>query len=296
MTLGYGIPLSEVRSAVSIALAEDVGYGDVTTLVTVRASTLAAAHIVAEESGIVAGIPAAIETFNQVDPNLHVEVRRQDGSPCEPGTVLMEMEGAARSILTGERVALNFLQRLSGIATLTYRYVEAAKPYPVRIVNTRKTTPGLRALERYAVLVGGGENHRFGLFDAVLIKDNHILASGSITKAIASARQYAPHTMSITVECESLAQVDEAIASRPDIILLDNMDADTLKIAVEKAHAACLKAEVSGGIELEAIPAIAVSGADIISVGALTHSAPSLDISMDLHKVRIQSVAAPPPR
>ncbi|MCL5283736.1 MAG: carboxylating nicotinate-nucleotide diphosphorylase [Armatimonadetes bacterium] len=295
MTLGYGIPLSEVRSAVSIALAEDVGYGDVTTLVTVRASTVAAARIVAEESGIVAGIPAAIETFNQVDPNLRIEVRRQEGSPCEPGTILMEMEGAARSILTGERIALNFLQRLSGIATLTNRYVEAAKPYPVRIVNTRKTTPGLRALERYAVLVGGGENHRFGLFDAVLIKDNHILASGSITKAVESARKFAPHTMTITVECESLAQVDEAIASRPDIILLDNMDADTLKIAVEKAHAACLKVEVSGGIELDAIPTIAVSGADIISVGALTHSAPSLDISMDLHKVRIQQGVASPP-
>lgn len=199
----------------------------------------------------------------------------------EPGQTLLTVSGAARSILTGERVALNFVQRLSGIATKTARFVELAAGTKARIVDTRKTTPGLRSLEKYAVRVGGGHNHRFGLYDAVLIKDNHIAASGGITQAVSRAFALAPHTMTVTVECDTLAQVQEAVEAGADIILLDNMSIVQLEQAIE-IIAGQTATEASGGVNEDTVAAIALTGVDIISVGALTHSAPALDISLDL--------------
>ena len=208
-----------------------------------------------------------------------------DGSRVVAGMAIGEAIGDAQGILTGERVALNFLQRLSGIATLTAEFVVAVKGTNARIVDTRKTTPGLRALEKYAVLCGGGFNHRMGLFDAVMIKDNHIAAAGGITNAVTMARESIPHTMTITVECESLEQVEEALNAGADILLLDNMQQDTLRSAVNMA---CGKAilEASGGITLDNVREIAETGVQIISVGALTHSAPALDISLELELIR----------
>jgi nicotinate-nucleotide pyrophosphorylase (carboxylating) len=273
--------LPDIIDIVRQALAEDIGTGDMTTLLTVPVGAVAMGSLLAKQAGVVAGLPVAAQVFAQVDPALAIEFTAEEGQYVEAGETLMAVRGSARSILTAERVALNFLQRLSGIATKTSRFVALVEGNKARIVDTRKTTPGLRALEKYAVRVGGGFNHRFGLYDAILIKDNHIQAAGGITPAVQAAYAQAPHTMTVTVECDTLAQVEEAIAAGVDIVLLDNMSLDMLRQAVDLLDGQAA-AEASGGVNEETVTAIAQTGVDIISVGALTHSSIALDISLDL--------------
>src|SRR5262249_42088060 len=263
------------------ALQEDIGSGDVTTLATVNASALTTARIIAKESGVLAGLPVVGEVFRQVDPTIAVAPNLAEGANFVSGATLCEIRGSARGILTGERVALNFIQRMCGIATLTYRFVEKVAGTNVRIIDTRKTTPGLRALEKYAVTVGGGHNHRMGLYDAVMIKDNHIAAAGGISNAVFAAKQSVPHTMTVTVECETLGQVDEALGADADILLMDNMDVPTLTEAVKRAAGRAIT-EASGGVNLDTVANIAKTGVDVISVGALTHSARAIDISLEI--------------
>jgi nicotinate-nucleotide pyrophosphorylase (carboxylating) len=264
---------------IASALAEDVGSGDVTTDSTIDADAIARAAIVARRSGTIAGLAIAARVFHQVDPRISIEFVSADGATVEAGTPLLRIDGPARGILTGERVALNFLGRLSGIATLTKRFVDAAGSGGARIADTRKTTPGLRALERYAVRAGGGVNHRFGLADAVLIKDNHLEASGSVSRAVARARAAAPDKI-VEVECDSVQQVREALAAGADSVLLDNMDDAQMKEAVALAHGKAVL-EASGSMTLDRVREIAGLGVEVISVGALTHSAPTLDVALD---------------
>jgi nicotinate-nucleotide pyrophosphorylase (carboxylating) len=262
-------------------LQEDIGTGDVSTLSTVPEGKEALGRVVAKQEGVVAGLPIVEEVFRQVYPQACVRLAVAEGSRVRRGDLLCEISGSARSILTGERVALNFLQRLSGIATLTARFVEKVTGTRARVVDTRKTTPGLRILEKYAVTVGGGHNHRMGLYDAVIIKDNHIVAAGGIGPAVSAARSSIPHTMTITVECEDLRQVSEALEAGADILLLDNMS-DAMRADAVRAVAGRALTEASGEITEETVAAVAATGVDILSVGALTHSAPALDISLDL--------------
>lgn len=275
----YFIP--DIAETVRRALAEDIGTGDITTQVTVPAGVEAQARMVAKATGVVAGLPVVAEVFGQVDAGVTIDFALEDGVVIDPGSILCQLRGMAQSILMGERVALNFVQRLSGIATRTAQFVALVAGTKARIVDTRKTTPGLRALEKYAVRVGGGFNHRFGLYDSVLIKDNHILAGGGITAAVQNAFAQAPHTMTVTVECDTLEQVEEALAAGADIVLLDNMPLDLLRQAVALVNGQ-IAVEASGGVTEETAAGIAATGVDIISVGALTHSAPALDISLDL--------------
>lgn len=271
-----------VDESVARALAEDVGTGDITTLLTVPAGVEAFGEFIAMQAGVLAGMPVVERVFHQVEPCIGVTPLVGEGQRFEAGAVLAEVRGDARGILNAERVALNFLQRLSGIATLTAQFVEEVRDLPVRICDTRKTTPGLRYLERYAVRMGGGYNHRFGLYDAVLIKDNHIAVCGGITQAVQRARQVLPHTMKVEVECTTLAQVAEALEAGVDIILLDNMSPEQLREAVRLAKGRVLL-EASGGVNLQTVRAIAETGVDAISVGALTHSAPAIDIKLEVH-------------
>jgi nicotinate-nucleotide pyrophosphorylase (carboxylating) len=287
----------QIEEIVTLVLREDVGTGDVTTESTVSADRTGVGRIVAKSEGVIAGLPVVEEVFRQVDGALSVRRLVEEGERVHPGDVACEVSGSARSILIGERVALNFLQRLSGIATLTSEFVTivsgarasrepgsagaSRSQLPVRIVDTRKTTPGLRVLEKYAVTVGGGYNHRMGLYDAVMVKDNHIVAAGGILPAVRAARAAIPHTMTITVECETLEQVDEALEAGADVLLLDNMTNEMRAEAVARVSGRALT-EASGGITLETAAAIAATGVDILSIGALTHSAPALDISLDL--------------
>jgi len=273
--------LPGLEEIVGRALAEDIGTGDITTQLTVPPEVEARAVMVAKAEGIVAGLPIVAEVYRQLDPRVTVENAAEDGEPIAPGQTICRIHGPARSLLTGERVALNFVQRLSGIATKTDRFVQLATGTQARIVDTRKTTPGLRILEKYAVRIGGGYNHRFGLYDAILIKDNHIQASGGITQAVEAAQSLASHTMSITVECDTLDQVDEAVNAGADVILLDNMSLDELWQAIARIDGRAI-VEVSGGVNEETVAGIAQTGVDIISVGALTHSAVALDIGLDL--------------
>ena len=263
------------------ALAEDVGHGDLTTAAVVPPGTKARAVFVARERGVVAGLPVAELVFRCLTSDVEFRTLVPDGQEVAAGGVLAEVAGNARALLTGERTALNFLQRLSGIATLTARLAALVRPYGVRLADTRKTTPGLRVLEKYAVRVGGGYNHRFGLYDGVLIKDNHIRLAGGVRQAVARVRGCAPHTVRVEVEVEDLAQVAEALEAGADAILLDNMDPPTMAEAVRLVKGKCL-VEASGGINEENIEAVAQTGVDVISVGALTHSARALDISMEI--------------
>ena len=274
----------EIENIVRRALEEDIGWGDVTTGSVVPDSTVARARMLVKSPGVLAGLPVVLEVFKQVDPAVTVTLLADDGDRIVAGDEICAFDGPARSILMGERVALNFVQRLSGIATLTSQFVSKVEGTDARIVDTRKTTPGLRILEKYAVKVGGGRNHRMGLYDAVMIKDNHILAAGGIAAAVRRARAAAPHTMTITVECATLSQVNEALAARADILLLDNMNDEMRAEAVSLARGRALT-EASGGISLESVASAARSGVDIISVGALTHSAPALDISLDIVEI-----------
>ncbi|MCA1296585.1 carboxylating nicotinate-nucleotide diphosphorylase [Paenibacillus sp. alder61] len=278
---GYNEGLVE---SIRLWLKEDVGSGDVTTGVTIPHGHQSKGIIHAKESGVIAGMPVAQLVFEVVDPLLAFTPLVQDGQRVEKGTVLAEVEGSTHSILTGERLALNLLQRLSGIATRTRSFADALQGLPVRLVDTRKTTPGHRMLEKYAVRTGGGANHRFGLYDAVMIKDNHIKGAGGIAQAVSRARKNIPHTMTIEVEAESLEQVEEALQAGADIIMLDNMEPDLMKEAVRriKAKAPHVKTEASGNVNLQTVREIAESGVDVISVGRLTYSFENLDISLDL--------------
>ncbi|SEP05281.1 carboxylating nicotinate-nucleotide diphosphorylase [Paenibacillus sp. OV219] len=274
-----------LRAQIKAWLAEDIGTGDITSWATIPAGNRSKAVIHVKEAGVLAGMPIAALVFDVVDPSLTFRPLAADGDAVEKGTVLAEVEGSTHSILTGERLALNLLQRLSGVATKTRAFVSAIEGLTTRLVDTRKTTPGHRLLEKYAVRVGGGHNHRFGLYDAVMIKDNHIKGSGGITGAVKAARHAIPHTMKIEVETESLEQVGEALACGSDIIMLDNMPNDLMREAVKqiKAHSPHVIVEASGGVNLTTIRSIAECGVDVISVGGLTYSFQSLDISLDLN-------------
>lgn len=267
-------------------LREDVGAGDVTTSVTIPAGNQSKAIIHAKDNGIIAGMTVAELVFQVVDPDLVFIPKVTDGDKVTHGTILAEVEGSTHSLLTGERLALNLLQRMSGIATRTRAYVDVLDGLETRLVDTRKTTPGHRLLEKYAVRVGGGANHRFGLYDAVMIKDNHIKGAGGITEAVQRARTVIPHTMTIEVETENLEQVREALHAGADIIMLDNMHPERMREAVEliREQAPHVKVEASGNVSLQTIRGIAESGVDVISVGRLTYSFESLDISLDLNE------------
>ncbi|MGV2887651.1 carboxylating nicotinate-nucleotide diphosphorylase [Paenibacillus taichungensis] len=267
-------------------LREDVGAGDVTTTVTIPAGSQSKAVIHAKDNGIIAGITVAELVFQVVDPGLAFTPMVKDGDEVTHGTILAEVEGSTHSLLTGERLALNLLQRMSGIATRTRTYVDALEGLSTRLVDTRKTTPGHRLLEKYAVRVGGGANHRFGLYDAVMIKDNHIKGAGGITEAVQRARAVIPHTMTIEVETENMEQVREALQAGADIIMLDNMHPDQMReaVALIREQAPHVKVEASGNVSLNTIRGIAESGVDVISVGRLTYSFESLDISLDLNE------------
>jgi nicotinate-nucleotide pyrophosphorylase (carboxylating) len=267
------------REPVRRALAEDLGWGDVTTEATVPPTLRARGVIMAKSRCVIAGLDVAAEAFRQLDPSVTFVVRNPDGSCCDPGDVVAEVRGAAAPMLTAERTALNFLQRLSGIATLTRRYVDAAGG-AITILDTRKTTPTLRALEKYAVRAGGGTNHRAGLDDGILIKDNHARLAGGLATALRRLKETRPD-MPIEVEAQSLADVDAALAGGADIILLDNLSIDDMRAAIQTI-AGRAQVEISGGVTLERIPELARTGADYVSIGALTHSAPAADLSFEL--------------
>jgi len=270
---------------VELALSEDLAGGDLTTEATVAIEDRAIARATAHSPLVVCGGDVFARVFYRVDPGVRVERVLDDGALAKPGDVLWIAEGATRSLLMAERTALNFTQRMSGTATLTRRFVDALPAGTItRIVDTRKTTPGLRFLERYAVRTGGGHNHRDNLGSAVLIKDNHIVAAGGVKMAIERAFKHAPHSTRIEIEVESLAMLDEALEAGADVVILDNFAQSEIAVAVERAHGRAL-IEVSGGITLERIGALAQAGVDIVSVGALTHSAPAADIGLDIEKL-----------
>jgi nicotinate-nucleotide pyrophosphorylase (carboxylating) len=270
---------------IKMALTEDLGTGDITTMSTVPSNSISTATVTFKEAGVVAGLDIFALVFRTLDASLKIEFQSHDGAEVSPRTAVAFVTGSSFSLLMGERVALNFLQHLSGIATLTRSYVRELPPDSrAVIVDTRKTTPGWRSLEKYAVQVGGGKNHRMGLFDGVLIKDNHIRATGSIAKAVQQARKLAPHTLKIEVEVETLEDLHEACRAGADVVMLDNMEVSLMKEAVEKTRQAFpgVLLEASGGITRERIAEIAATGVDLISVGALTHSARAIDISMNI--------------
>ena len=275
---------AEIRRAVQLALAEDIGSGDATTLATVPANAKAKAVLRARELLVVAGIEFAESAFKQLSPKIKTEKKFSDGMQANAGDTLLTISGPARAILTAERVALNFVQRLSGVATLTSQFVAAIKGTRAQILDTRKTTPGWRRFEKYAVACGGGCNHRIGLFDMVLIKDNHLAAlrnekPNAIAAAVARAREKFPK-LKTEVEADTLEQVEQAVNACADFILLDNMDLKQLRMAVKIVRGR-VKTEASGGINLETVRAIAGTGVDFISVGALTHSARAVDVGLD---------------
>ena len=270
---------SSYRELVRRALAEDLGWGDVTTEATVDQGVRATGTLLAKSTCVLAGIDVASEAFRQLDPGVTFQARRKDGDRCEAGTVVAEVRGTAGAMLTAERTALNFVQRLSGIATLTRRYVEAAGG-GITVLDTRKTTPTLRVLEKYAVRAGGGVNHRSGLDDGILIKDNHIRLAGGVEAAVARMRA-ARQEMPIEVEAQSLGDVDAAIAAKADIILLDNLSITEICEAVRRIGGRA-QTEISGGVTLDRMPELAKTGATYVSIGALTHSAPAADLSLEI--------------
>ncbi|KZL29345.1 carboxylating nicotinate-nucleotide diphosphorylase [Pseudovibrio sp. WM33] len=276
------LSLIMVDDAVKAALLEDFGRaGDITSQATIPADAVATGVIAARKDGVLAGIDLALSAFRQVDPTLDVIVLAQDGDKLEPGTIIARIHGPARALLEAERVALNFLSHLSGIASATNAFQRKISHTNAKVVCTRKTTPGLRSFEKYAVRCGGGMNHRFGLDDAILIKDNHIAVAGGVVPAIESARAFAGHLVRIEVEVDTLDQLKEALTAKPDVVMLDNMGPDLLRQAVEinKGQAVL---EASGTITLSTIQAIAEAGVDIISSGWITHSAPILDLGLDI--------------
>jgi nicotinate-nucleotide pyrophosphorylase (carboxylating) len=275
---------STYREIVRRALAEDLGWGDVTTEATVDQARRARGEIVAKCDCVIAGLDVAAEAFRQLDPLVSFTVKRADASRCANGDVIAELRGAAGPMLTAERTALNFLQRLTGIATLTRRYVDAAGGR-ITILDTRKTTPTLRALEKYAVRAGGGTNHRAGLDDAILIKDNHIRLGGGVARVLERMRA-ARRDMPIEIEAQSLEQVNEALAAGANVILLDNLSTPQIREAVSRIGGRA-QIEISGGITLERIAELAATGADYVSIGALTHSALAADLSLEIESERV---------
>ncbi len=268
-----------IDSIIRNALQEDIGTGDVTTMATIEPGVTARAELVAKEDFVLAGLDVARRVFQLLDATVAFEKLTEDGQSVRRGEVLAWLRGEAAVLLQGERVALNLLQRMSGIATLTARFVREVEGTGATIVDTRKTMPGLRVLDKYAVRMGGGRNHRTSLYDGVLIKENHVAAAGGITTAVSRARERVPHTLKIEVETRNLEEVAEAVAAGADIILLDNMDNAALRQAVELV-AGRARTEASGGVNLETVQAIAETGVDLISVGGLTHSVRAADISM----------------
>lgn len=284
-------PVADIRRAVRLALQEDLPRNDVTTDVLFPTPTPARARIIAQQSLVIAGLAAAVRTFEAMDASLVLSLHRQDGECAQDGDCLLQIEGDGRSILKAERVALNFLQHLSGVATLTRQFCDAVHGYPVTILDTRKTIPGLRALQKWAVVLGGGTNHRRSLSDGVLIKDNHLVLLNHTTTPILTAcrkaKANAPRGMKMIVEVESLAEVRQAIAGQADIILLDNMNPAIARQAIRLIKGRAL-VEVSGGITLKNVRAMAAAGTDRISIGALTHSAPAATLSLVLEPRRRQ--------
>lgn len=279
--LAFPLSPEETTARVRVALQEDEAFNDVSTLATVVSTRHVRSAIVARRDGVIAGIPLAIEAFRQLDPSITIRVEAEDGVRVPAGATVLALTGHARGMLSAERTALNFLQHLSGIATLTSRYVEAIKGTAAKILDTRKTTPGWRSLEKYAVRAGGGTNHRLDLRSGVLIKDNHLAAiGGDIGTAVARARALAMPGTPVQVECDTLEQVNAAIAADADWVLLDNMSLETLAEAVARCHGRVIT-EASGGVTLETVRSIALTGVDRISIGALTHSAPALDLALD---------------
>ncbi len=270
---------SYVDQIIENALREDIGEGDITTNLLFLEDSRCRAVIVAKEEGIVAGLPIAEAVFRKLDKDILWREKKRDGDRIEPSEILAEISGSQRAILMGERVALNFIQRLSGIATLTSRFVKAVEGLSVKILDTRKTVPGLRILDKYAVSIGGGTNHRFGLYDGVLIKDNHIKSAGGIGRAVRLIRERVSVGIRIEVEASTLDEVKEALEAGADIIMLDNMTVENIKKAVELIDGRAL-IEASGGVTLENIRNIAETGVDFISVGSLTHSPQALDIAL----------------
>jgi nicotinate-nucleotide pyrophosphorylase (carboxylating) len=268
-----------VSDLVRRALEEDIASGDITTAATVRPDQQATAIVLAKSRLVVAGLDVLSEAFRQLDPDVQVAVSHPDGSLCEPGTVIADLRGRAAALITAERTALNFMQRLSGIATLTRGFVEAAAGR-ITILDTRKTTPLLRVLEKQAVRTGGGTNHRFGLADGILIKDNHIRLAGGVGRAVTCMRA-SSGGMRVEIEAQSLEQVDAALEAGADIILLDNLSTPDIIEAVRRCRGHA-KTEISGGVTLDRLPELATTGADFVSIGALTHSAPAADISLEI--------------
>jgi len=282
MAAHHSLAAHLVEPAVRAALEEDLGLiGDITSRATIGDGMTATAEFRARVDGVIAGLDLVRETFRQVDPALEVVCAVSDGAAVAGGDRVATVRGPARGVLTGERVALNYLGRLSGIATLTRQYVNAVAHTSASIIDTRKTTPGLRALEKYAVRCGGGTNHRIGLFDGVLIKDNHIAVAGGIDAVLARVREHAGHMVKVEIEVDTLDQLAEVMRHTVDAVLLDNMSPETLRKAVDIVGGRCLT-EASGGVSLATVAAIAESGVDLISVGALTHSAQVLDIGLDI--------------
>lgn len=279
--LRFPLDQAQLERVVASALIEDGAHNDLTTIATILSDRRARATLVAKEAGVIAGIPLALEAFRQLDGKVSIRVDLEDGTPVSPGTPVLFVTGHARAILSAERVALNFLQRLSGVASLTARFVEAVKGTRARILDTRKTTPGWRQLEKYAVRAGGGMNHRQDLAAAVLIKDNHLSAlDGDVGLAVRRARDLVPDGIKVEVECDTVEQVRQAIDAKADIILLDNMPPAGMREAVEMVKGRAT-IEASGGVTLDSVRQIAETGVDWISVGALTHSAKALDLGLD---------------
>lgn len=279
--LRFPLDQSHLERLVAAALTEDGAHNDLTTIATILSDRRARAMVVAKEAGVIAGVPLALEAFRQLDAKVSIRVDLEDGTPVAAGTPVMFCTGHARALLSAERVALNFMQRLSGIASTTAKYVEAVRGTRAKILDTRKTTPGWRQLEKYAVRAGGGTNHRHDLSSAVLIKDNHLSAlDNDIGIAVKRARDLVPEGMKVEVECDTLAQVQAAAEARADIILLDNMPPARMKEAVELIAGRAI-VEASGGVNLSTVRDIAETGVDWISVGALTHSAKAMDLGLD---------------
>ena len=276
---------SSIRDIVERALVEDLGHGDVTTDALIPPDARGQASVVVKADGVVAGLEVALEVFRQVDPSTQSRVRIADGAPVSPGDVVADVEGSVAGILKAERVALNFLQRLSGIATATAAFVNAVRGTKARIIDTRKTVPGLRQLEKYAVRVGGGHNHRYNLADGILIKDNHIAALRarglSLMEIVDLARKRSPHTLRVEIEAETVEEAVEAVEAGADAVLLDNMTPDEMRRVVSISDGRALL-EASGGVTLDTVRAVGETGVDLISVGALTHSVRALDISLDM--------------
>jgi len=281
------VNLIKVESILTRALLEDIGSGDVTTCAIVPETQKSRAALIAEETFVLAGLPFAEEIFKIINPALKFKSNKKDGDTVKKGTTIASISGGTRDLLMGERTALNFLQRISGIATLTRKFVRCVDGLPVKIADTRKTTPGFRFFEKYAVRIGGGINHRFGLSCGILIKDNHIKAAGGIKKAVGLAKKNAQHIFRIEVEAASVEEVSDALSSRAEIIMLDNMSLKDIRRSVEiiRNQNPGVIIEVSGNIRIENIRAVAKTGVDLISVGAITHSAGAVDISMDIKKI-----------